>query len=341
MKLAERNLSEYSNLELKDIGREFKDLCVITQTYYGTDETSKVRQKLALDFFANAKKLGLKIMVVDGGSNEDFLNQVREDYANTVELLSESDIPKEDKDETRKVGMGTGRRYGFSQAFKDENTKYFLWSEPEKSDLLTVDNLRNMLASLKTGEVDVTVPKRLLKESMVPIQAWLESWANKIAAKLLAEKKHQKLNKNIEEVQRPLDLWFGPKVFNRKGAEFFLHYRSNLNKWDSIIAPASNAEVAGLSVNSADVIYNYDLSQIKNEVGNSVIDKKRWEQFFSILHELGSKEAGEFYQRITSGENLNHVIPEAVIFFQMNKNVDVPMPEDIKTLLKIEGDKEE
>ncbi len=325
MQIENRPPAEYSQAEMKDIKGEFADLRVITQTFYGNSVTAKVRQKLALRFFEKARQLGLKVIVVDGGSNEDFINSVRQDYGDTVELCAENDIPENDREGSQRVGTGTGRRYGFARAMADEKAKYFLWTEPEKDELLTVDNVRSMLKSLKSGEADVSVPQRISKETMVPIQGWLESWANKIAARLLAERKGG-------EAERPLDLWFGPKVFNRKGGEEFLKYRSKLNKWDSNIIPAVNAESVGLKVNAVDVNYSYDPSQVKDEVGNRDLDAKRWYQFISILAELGSKEAADFYNRHASGEPLEKLVPEIISAFGMEED----MPEDIRKYLKLD-----
>jgi hypothetical protein len=249
---------------------------------------------------------------------------VRQNYGDTVELYAEKDIPESEREGSEKVGMGTSRRYGFAKAMAEENAKYFLWTEPEKDELLTIDNVRSMLKSLKSGEADVSVPQRISKESMVPIQGWLESWANKIAARLLAARKGG-------QEERPLDLWFGPKIFNRKGGEEFLKYRGKLNKWDSIIAPAGNAEVAGLKVNAVDVNYSYDPSQVKNEVGNRAMDAKRWDQFLSILAELGSWEAANFYQRKASGEQMEKLVPKIISAFGMEED----MPEEIKAYLDL------
>jgi len=247
---------------------QFSDLSIFTTTFYGTDEISRVREKLAEKFFNNARELGIKCVVVDGGSNEKFLKRI--EALDNIEVVVEPSLK-----------MGESRRAALQIAIERYATPYFLWSEPEKDGLINLDSLKAMIEGLRKNQTDIIVPKRTTKESMPRFQAWIESRANKRASELTG-----KQPENVEEI---LDLWFGPKMFNREGAESFINYKGQLDKWDSIIKPVLNAAQEGKRISSVDVDYRYDPSQTIAEEQDREMKRKRIEQYSTILKELGDK----------------------------------------------------
>jgi hypothetical protein len=247
---------------------DFSDLTIFTTTLYKDDPVSQVRQNLARKFIENTEKLNVKLVIVDGGSSEDFINYVRS--KKHVELIIETGAE-----------MGKSRRDALQAAISNYNTPYYFWVEPEKDDLIKPESLAAMIAGLREDKTDIVVPRRSNKASMPRFQAWIEDRANKRANRLMKE--------TPDEI---LDLWFGPKMFNKEGARYFLNYKGQLDKWDSIIKPVIEAYQDGKRISSADVSYTYDESQKGSEEKDRQMKGKRVQQYTQILAELGDK----FYQ---------------------------------------------
>lgn len=247
--------------------KNFSDLSVYTATLYGTDKVSKLRQKLAEKLLKNIAGLGINCVVIDGGSNEYFLKKVRS-YKN-VKLAVKKGLT-----------IGQSRRKALWLAMKQSGISYFLWTEPEKYGLIKKTFLQKMIAGLRKNEMDVMVPRRLSKKSYPRLQAGLETKANIKAKRLMGKKFNQ---------SGELDLWFGPKMFNRTGARFFLNYKGRLDKWDSIIKPVLEAWQGGKRVSSVDIDYKHDFLQTSAEEKDKVMKKKRMEQYKLVLAELNLK----------------------------------------------------
>ncbi|MDP3793899.1 MAG: hypothetical protein Q8R07_04055 [Candidatus Uhrbacteria bacterium] len=241
----------------KALGDQF---VIFTTTLYREDAVSAVRSVLAKRFLENAGKLGIRCVVVDGGSNPDFL----------IFLKS---LPHVTLLEDPTLGMGEGRRAALNKALEFP-VPYFLWSEPEKDGLITQENLSRLLREFQDKKVDVIVPKRESMESLPKFQRQMESRANQRAARLL----------NTDKI---LDLWFGPKAMNREGAKYFTDYKGKLDKWDAIIKPVLDAYRDGKRVASVPIDYTYDPSQSRSEEHDRAMKLKRLEQYTQILAELG------------------------------------------------------
>ena len=223
---------------------------------------------MALKFFNNADQLGVRCVVLDGGSNENFLEEAKK-FSN-VEIIVDSSL-----------GMGEGRRAALEAAMGENKASFFLWIEPEKDDLINEKDLGKMIADLRENKADIIVPRRESKETMPEFQAWIENRANKKAMEIAGVGR--------EEAKEVWDLWFGPKMFNREGAKYFLEYKGKLDKWDSIIKPVLNAYQDGKRVSSVDVNYKYDISQKESEEKDREMKKKRIIQYIKILAELGDE----------------------------------------------------
>jgi hypothetical protein len=256
----------------------FKDLTIITTTRYGNDHTSNVRMKLALRLFDNAQKLGVRCVVVDSSTNEAFLERAR--AYSCVTLISEEPGST----------MGAGRRQGIRHALQVASASgpgphYCLWTEPEKAELITADNLSAMLAPLRTGRANIVVPKRTQSgmNSLPAYQARTEQAANERIA-------------GISGSNETWDVMFGPKAFDTDAAAYFLDYPDHLvqtdgtsdpvDLWDAIIVPVALAHKGGKTVQSVEVAYKYDQSQRADEEGNVSFDIKRERQYAAVLAAL-------------------------------------------------------
>lgn len=242
--------------------KKFSDLTIFTTTFYGADKTSQVRQKLAEKLLSNCSDLGIHCVVVDGGSNQEFLDKVKS--LKNVTLSIESSL-----------NMGDSRKEALRLAMEKYNTPYFFWVEPEKDDLIKEESLSSIIKELREKKADIVVPKRVENNTLPELQIWIENRANKRATEIMDP-----------ALDESVDLWFGPKMFNKKGAKYFIDYKSNLNKWDTIIGPVINAYKDGLKISSAKVDYKYDITQKDDEKLNPVMKRKRLEQYVTILKAL-------------------------------------------------------
>jgi len=265
------NREKLINLEQQERKEQFSDLIIFTTTFYGEDKTSLIRAELAENLFANAKELGISCVVVDGGSTPQFLKKV-EQFDN-VKLIVEPSL-----------GIGESRRHALQEAMQlvpVDKKPNFLWTEPEKSGLVTENNLKAMIEGLRDGKTDIVVPLRKNKDSLPKFQAWIESRANKRAKKTAGIPD--------ELIEEEIDLWFGPKMFNFAGAEYFLNYKGKLDKWDAIIKPVIDAYNDKKRISIAPVDFTYDQSQRQDEEGSKDFRRKRVEQYTAILAELGDE----------------------------------------------------
>lgn len=258
--------------ERREKGEQFSDLVIFTTTRYGNDEVSLTRSALAEDFFRRAKEMNIRCVVVDGGSTPEFLKRI-EQFDNVKVIVDPS------------LGMGESRRKALQEATQivadDVKSPNFLWTEPEKNGLITAENLDKMISGLRSDLTDIVVPARKSKDTLPKFQAWIESRANKRAMKAAEIPP--------EAIERELDLWFGPKMFNRAGAQYFLDYKGGLDKWDAIIKPVIDAYKDNKRISAVPVEFFYDESQREQEEGSREFKKKRFEQYSQILAELGDE----------------------------------------------------
>ncbi|MFA5880295.1 MAG: hypothetical protein WC860_09050 [Candidatus Margulisiibacteriota bacterium] len=259
----------YFQAEQKEQPRNFEDLEIVTTTFYKEDPTSRLRSQLAIDMLEATNRLGINVVVVDGGSNEEFLRKVQ-----NLENVTLRIEPKSSMGESRRQAIETAVNLSVERGI-DSN---YLWMEPEKVGLVTEDNLRNMIDVLRQNRADIIVPCRRSKETMPRMQRWIENRANKRVKDKIADITNEEL-----------DLWFGPKMFNRAGAEYFLNYKGKLDKWDSIIKPVVDAHQGGKIIASVPVDFEYTVKERENEEVDRELKKKRITQYSQILAEMGDK----------------------------------------------------
>lgn len=256
--------------------RTLDDVVIFTTTRYGTDKQSLVRQELGLRLLENASTLGIRTVVVDGGSNEGFVHRAAQFPNVTV-------IP-----EPAGSTMGSGRRLALEEAMKLPDARVFLWVEPEKDELINKETLGDMVEHIKGAHADIVVPARRENAGQPRFQKWIESRANARARQLIQ-------SDGIERDE--IDFWFGPKMFSREAARYFSGYTGVLDKWDAIMKPVMQAARDGKKIVSVDVDYKYDRSQVAAEENDREMKAKRVDQYRQILAELGD----EFWRREGKG----------------------------------------
>lgn len=258
------NFSE-NNFENKEKEPEFQDVVIFTATLQRLDdEVSRAREIVSRKFFDNTANLGIRCVVVDGGSDESFI-----EYLQTLDNVKIIQVSGGTAGEQRRIALNAALEY--------EDANYFLYIDPEKDDFIRRETLEPLVMELRENKTDIAVARRRSKESYPKFQSWIETRANKRANKLLPE----------EYTDTDIDFWFGPKMFNRNGADFFTNYKGKLDKWDSHMKPILDAARAGSRISSIDVDYSVDPEQTKAEEADEKTKRKRVEQYTQILKEFG------------------------------------------------------
>ncbi|MEK9207541.1 MAG: hypothetical protein AAB922_03605 [Patescibacteria group bacterium] len=286
--------------------KELKNIIVYTGVYYQDNALYQARSKIWFQTFDNAKKLGVKVVVRnDGGLPGEMLERIKT-YEN-ITIVEKTGLNT----------LGGGRRealqkcLAIAEAEGIENP-VFLWTEPEKDDLITEKNLLPLIKEVHAGN-NIVVAAREEKawEQLPPFQRWAERRANARA------------NQTVEKetgINPGLDFWFAPKAFDRIGAQEFLAYNSNkdrLDLWDSIMVPIVTALKSGKKVKSLPIDFLYNKIQIDNESDelNRDIKIKRIEQYAQILKELGDPKWGGFFKEaegeLAKVKELSHTLAEA------------------------------
>lgn len=267
---------------------ELKNLIIYTGVYYQDNEMYKIRSKIWFETFDNAQKLGVKVVVRnDGGLPEAMLERIK--AYNNITIV----------EKTTPNTLGGGRREALQKAIEIADKKnienpIFLWTEPEKDNLITEETLLKIISEVRNGAHIAIVEREEKAWNQLPrLQGWIEKRANKRAQEVL--------EKETSKPQENLDLWFAPKAFDKTGSKYFLDYNSDKNKldlWDSLMVPVQEARKNGIKVESVLVNFLYNKTQIENESdeSNREIQVKRLEQYAQILKELGDKKWTEFFE---------------------------------------------
>ena len=265
---------------------ELKNLIIYTGVYYQDNELYRTRSQIWFETFDNAKKLGIRVVVRnDGGLPESMLEKLKS-YDNIT--IVEKTAPNT---------LGGGRREALQKAIEiaeKENIQnpIFLWTEPEKDDLITEKSLLPLMTEVRAG-FNIVVPERKQEawDQLPTLQRWIEKRANGRANKIAQEK---------TGINPQLDFWFAPKAFDKIGAQSFLDYNSTkdrLDLWDSIMIPIVDAIRDGKKVKGVPIDFLYNESQIDNESddSNREMKIKRIEQYAQILKEFGDQKWEEFF----------------------------------------------
>lgn len=268
---------------------EFKNLIIYTSVYYQNNDIYRTRSKIWFKTFNNAKELGVRVVVRnDGGLPEDMLEKIKL-YSNII--IVNKTIPNT---------LGGGRREALQKAMEiaresNIDKPIFLWTEPEKDNLITRGNLLKIVSEIQRGShIAVIERKEESWEQLPKFQSWIEKRANERARGIMEE--------NTGRHKEILDLWFGPKAFDKIGAQYFLKYNLDglrIDLWDAHIIPVFEAIKKGEKVSGVPVDFLYNEIQIQNEsdATNREIKIKRLEQYAQILKELGDKKWVDFFEK--------------------------------------------
>lgn len=238
------------------------NFALTTATFYKSLE--ETRFELALQFLEEARRESLPVVLVDG-SPDDFASTARSAFTARGAIV----LPELQK------GMGQSRRQAWRKGF--EVADIINWCEPEKPSY--VKHARRLMERIASGECDAIVPGRDPKSfaTYPSFQQLCETIGNRIAGIL---------------TDFPADVWYGPKVFNRKAGQHFID-AEDLMLWDSIIVPVYRALAAGYKVISVELTdVGYPPAQAREEEGDEAIDLKRWMQLKTLIATIGEEARG-------------------------------------------------
>lgn len=187
------------------------------------------------------------------------------------------DSPAEVKDALRAIGgqvfdqepgtgMGAARRQAVKVAL-EQGAETIVWMEPEKHPLVTF--LDQLVDQFDFDRADLLIPRRRSLRSYPTYQMVKELEGNHEAGSL---------------TRRPdLDLWFGPRVMNRRAARLMVDYDGQYgDRWDSIFIPVLMALKRNYTVVGHTVDYVHPPEQTAAESDPSM-DRKRDEQLVTLL----------------------------------------------------------
>ena len=235
------------------------DVAIATTTF---SKTYDIRAKLAVRTVKEAVRCGYRIVVVDGGFDLAFRNDMFLAGAILV-------------DETER-GMGGSRRQAMRIASRLVGANgAVVWMEPEKHSL--VGELWKAVQPIREGLADFVQPARKSLASYPPYQQTTERRGNLgfLAATGI-----------------DIDVWFGPRVIGPRALPYFLDYKGEYgDKWESVQIPILRVRAAGLRIMGVTVDYTHPAEQTAAETGDAEMDRKREAQIANIIPAL-QREAG-------------------------------------------------
>lgn len=198
------------------------------------------------------------VVVYDAGINSDTLRILKSSGAHIYEQ--------------EQRGFGNAFRESVGHAL--ELGKYVAYSEPEKYSY--VSEIHKTTEPLEAELFDAVVPQRKTLDGYPTIQQATESMGNSFFLKLTGV---------------PLDVYFGPKNFNKKAARVFLDYgdanfEGKVDTWDAHIVPVFDMLGAGMKVGSVPVNYLHPKEQLEAEENDPLFMAKRFEQLHKVSNAL-------------------------------------------------------
>jgi hypothetical protein len=259
-----------------------------TTLYKGISESPavKIRAQLAQEFIRSAAESMHWPVIVDGGSDESFLQGLSDCIAQTFYERQEAS------------GMSEGRRIAFRKAREHiPDLEAVVMTEPEKTDLIrNIANIDRLIGPIVKGTADITILNRTEESfrSLPLYQAQSERAANMILNDLLRE--HGLLKPN----DRYLDLFSGPKAVSAGALHLFervwtfndrvdlLSHRSLKNDTldmyvNSLFFPVYQALKDNLRVVPVGIDLRYPKEQTSVERGDPEFERKRDRQRSSII----------------------------------------------------------
>lgn len=219
------------------------------------DPIAKVRAEVFLDTALAHKKLGVKILAVHQDCCAHYIDQLKSLGVILVEQQTE--------------GMGAVRREAMQAGLNFFPRANYLWSEPEKPNLLEHVVAMTVQAGLNGSSYFFN---RISMNSYPPEQAHYYLFVREVAKHL---------------VGFDWDYAFGPMLLTRESMPLFLEYQGEYGDlWDSILVPRLRVIRKQLPYTLQDISFINDPRMTAIEVGNSKVILKRVRQLQNVIPSL-------------------------------------------------------
>lgn len=235
-----------------------KRAILATTTYArSTDNYERIRARLALKTIFEARLQDYDIVVVDGGSPDDFIYNLLDLEAKVFQ----QEVP----------GMGNARRQALRLAKEaSSNGDAVVWLEPEKYTLIPF--IKSGTEKITSENYDLVMFRRANLDSYPPEQVHAYQMVQ-LAFRYLT---------NID-----CDFLFGPVALSHRATDYFLAYRSEYgDMWDSIHIPKFHIMREGLPWTQVTINYQHPQEQTRAEQGNMDLFMRRVEQVRVVTQAL-------------------------------------------------------
>ncbi len=237
------------------------NITILTTTLYR--QNTETRFHLACQLVGNAVAMGYDVVVVDGSVDPAIGRALSKIGAKVHRQAGEK-------------GMGNQKRKLFRMVVNDDSkANIFLWTEPEKADLIRW--IPQIVAPIQRGEADLVIPSRT--------QA---SYASYPAFQVESERQ---INAVFAEVTgKNFDVAFGPVVFGRRVLSYFAecYPAKRFGVADNYIQDTARLEAMadGYKVVSAPVDFFYPPAQKTEEETTlfEIMREKRRRQLEELTH---------------------------------------------------------
>lgn len=226
--------------------------------------TDKVRGDLALETFRAAIQNGYHLVVADGGSSQEFKDEVLKIGGNLQLIYAEG-------------GRGPQRRQAFKTSTAIDGVRVVVYTQPEKVGLIK-DFVPQLAVPIIANQADIVIPERdpeLFQRSYPGYMYESEILVNKRYNQILS-------GRGILQEGQQFDWFFGPIVFKNDPAilKLFLKrykfvkpqgklnidkYANPENRSNAHYFPVIEALHKGLRVKSVEVPFVYPPEQRDNE----------------------------------------------------------------------------
>lgn len=277
------------------MSRGINETAISTISYYpkwykgelkNLKDTQKIRGDLALKLFHQVNKADYQLVLVDGGSAADFIQELSQ--FKSLKLIQHKH-PK----------RSPLRRQAIKAAAKLSKVRVIVMTEPEKVDL--IKSIPKIVEPILESKAEIVVPIRenkLFKSSFPKFQYQSEIKGNQDYNKLLRNKKI------LKSFHPDFDWFFGPKALVNQSQtlklflERFESQNSHLPKKyrlfdaedfsNTVYLPVVRALKQGVAVESIEISFTYPLLQQKNEISTSKTEfkVKRTAQRLILLSDL-------------------------------------------------------
>jgi hypothetical protein len=246
---------------------------VVTTTFYKSE--GELRFQLAQDFVRSAIVAGYEVVIVDASPLPQVATVLRELGAQVFLQLHE--------------GMGPGRRQAFfhaQESVAQPAETIFVWSEPEKVDLIR--SIPQIVRPIEEGEAEVVVPRRSAK-------SW-ETWPT------FQRETEQEANRQYNDIFQTTDRdpMFGPVALDGSFIDPFILKEPVAGVEDTYVqhyATLLAESELGATVRSVEIDTTYPPEQKAEEeatLNQTIKEKRIWQRdslvrAYRLIHEYVNK----------------------------------------------------